>query len=233
MKEIIIVTLISIMLVLGACSCTPDEPVDVGGQPVGVDYNPTDDLEITNTFHYVTGIDYYHITGAITNIGDKPLKHVRAVVKAYNSEGVEEVWDDVVVGPSRLAPGETAIFDESMGESDEYDIGNYEILPGYAMVDEEDKYTDLETIITKVDDGGGFYTVYAEVTNIGEEQSPKYWATCQFFDANSNVLRIGTGVVDGEEGGLMPDEIAYLRFTTYHPNSATIITNQEVFVDYS
>lgn len=240
--------IILVMFVLSACSSREIEQSEEGEETIerdvivaegeagnAADADTTDniDFEIVNTYHYVNKLGYYHITGAVKNTGTVPVKHVRVKLKALTSSGEEEEWGDRVVHPSRLEPGEVAVFDESMGKEEKYAVGKYEITPEGGVADDEDHYTALEVRNVHVEEIGGYYKVYAEVTNVGDGQSPMYWAVCQFYDTNGNVITSSVSPINKGGTGLKPGDSMTVRFITYHPTKSIKIASQKVVVDFS
>lgn len=238
--------IILVMFVLSACSSQEIEQGEAGEETIKrdviVDEGEADnaaettdniDFEIVNTYHYVNSLGYYHITGAVKNTGTVPVRHVRVKLKAITSSGEEVGWGDRVVRPSRLEPGEVAVFDESMGKEEKYDVGKYEITPEGGVADDEERYTALEIRDVRVEETGGYYKVYAEVINVGDGQSPMYWAVCQFYDTNGNVITSAVSPVNKGGSGLKPGDSMTVRFITYHPTKSVKIASQKVVIDFS
>lgn len=241
MKKYVVYILISLSFVLFALSaCTPQvieettDEVTLSGDIVEEKKTESKlDFEIVNQYNYVTGIGYYHITGAVKNTGTVPAKHVRAKIIGYTADGEKEEWGDRIVSPSRLAPGEVGIFDKSMGKEDKYDVGRYETSFDSAVIEEEKPYTEFEVDNVEVVEEQGFYKVYADIINVGEEQAPMYSVVCQFFDADGNAISAGTAFAAKDGAGLKPGDSVNVNFITYHPSNSVKIAGQKVFIDFS
>ncbi len=194
---------------------------------------PPNPLKVVSTHHYVKGNGWYHITGKILNDGKVPLKHVRAKVSIVTSNGVEEEWDDRVVFPSRLDPGQAGAFDMTVGEEDEYTIGEYTVDPDTSVEDTSEPYKQISVSGVSHIEEQGFYKVKATFKNTGEKQAPSYGTVAIFYDGDGKVLAIGAKSIMTSDGGLNPGETLESTFINYHPNKEERIVDYEVVVDYS
>ncbi|MFH2105977.1 MAG: hypothetical protein ABII22_01845 [Candidatus Micrarchaeota archaeon] len=234
----------SMALVLGCVSPTspPDIPAissevpadDPVVAPVGpVEPSPETTLIKSSIFVVDTGINqYYHVGGVVKNTGDVPLKHVRASITRYKSSGEKEVFEDIIVKPSRLAPGEYGAFDMGGFSVKSYQ-DKYEAATSTFSIDESEPYTYLKFYEDQAQDAGGYYKLDGYIVNEGSEQSPSYWVNAIFYDAEGNVVSIGTDVALKDGEGLKAGDRKFVSFVVAHPSKSHRITSYDVFVDYS
>ncbi|MBU2099829.1 FxLYD domain-containing protein [Candidatus Micrarchaeota archaeon] len=241
MKKIVLL-LVLVLLLLAGC---PQGTNGTAGNGNGGTNNPNNggngnggevevaETTISNPYHFVTGIGYYHITGIVENTGNVALKHVRAKITFYTSEGEEKIYDDVIVHPSRLAPGEKGGFDTSIGASTKFKVGEFKAEAGSFSVDDYLPYTEFSIKNIENQDLGGYYKLNAWVENTGQEQAPGYWVNALFYDAAGHVLTTGTDVVLKDGDGLKPGDEKFISFVVAQPNAVDRITDYEILIDFS
>lgn len=190
------------------------------------------ELSVEKQFHFVNGLGYYHITGILKNTGSVPLKNARAKVTVYTADGVEEIRGDVVPGPTRLAPGEIAGFDVTVGEADEYDVGNFIAESGGFSIDDSESYSGLEVSGCVADIEGAYYKLGCNVKNTGGRHAPMYWVAALFYDSSGNVLSTGSKVIVKDGAGLKAGDSMQISFITYDPSSALHIEGHYVAINF-
>jgi hypothetical protein len=237
-----VVLIVLMMVIYTACSMpvTEPEPIKVPVDEVPLkpvvqepieEVNP---LEVVSTFDYVSGIDYYHITGEVKNTGDKVVRSTRASVKYHTSEGKEKMFE-YIVWPPRLEPGQVGAFEVSAGKAVENDVGNFEVVPGSYRYEEEDEvpYGDFEITDGPVEDKGGYFKLKAYVKNVGAGETNGVSARAIFYSGEGKVVGMGTSPVTGAEGNLKPGETTEVGFVVGHPSNTLKITSFKVVMSYS
>lgn len=190
-------------------------------------------LEITGTFHYVAKSGFYIITGKVRNWGIEPVVHARAKVKFYKKTGEEVLYNEVIVDPTRLAPGQEGGFFVTVGLSQYFDVGKYEVYPGSYAQEKETPYTSLKAAKTQSRDVGDYYQVYATVKNTGDKQAPIYHAIAIFYDSKGNIVTTGAQPVGINFEGLKSGAATEVSFVVAQPNKNTRISYADVVIDFS
>lgn len=209
----------------------PTGPETVEAQPesTGEAEPPAPEVVIERTFSFVSGINYYYITGIIKNNGAAPVKFVRAQVTYYKKDGTR-ITSKAIPYPARLAPGETTAFILGVNQavSGEMEAGRYEVIATDFIVDDAIVYAGLTAVVDSVEDIGGFYKVRGRVINSGGEPSPPYSANAIFYDKDGNVLTVA---FDPKLVGLEPGDEEIVSYFVPHPGNGHIIAGQEIKID--
>lgn len=232
MKKIVLL-IVLVVLLFGCNGQTGGVNNQNTGNAPAVEVKEISETKASNGFYFISSSDYYHVTGVVENTGNTSLKHVRAEVTVTTSTGEKKVYDDVIVHPARLAPGEKGGFNQTLGPSDEFRLEEFEVKAGSFMVDESKPFTDFEIKNEEVNDTGSYYKLGATVQNNGTEQAPSYWINALFFDSQGHVLAIGDDVVLKDGDGLKPKDEKPVSFIVVHPNENNRITNYKIAIDYS
>jgi hypothetical protein len=190
-------------------------------------------LELINSHHYVTSLGYYHITGLVKNNGTVPVKHARVLVKFYKNTGEEVTFPEVIVQPSRLAPGEIGAFDLTVGQEENFDVGNFEVMPSTFTIDNSNPYTDLEVETINVTSSKDLYTINTVTKNVGNKEAPFYWVTAIFYDSEGNVISIAVDPLVVDDRGIKPGETKESFLGAPHPSESYLIVDHDVFIDFS
>lgn len=209
------------------------EPGQEPAEPGSGAQEPQGSTAVVDSFSLVNSLGYYHVTGIIENTGSIPVKHARANVIIHTADGKEDAYEDVIVYPARLAPGEKGGFDLTLGKAEGYDTGNFNVQAGSFVVDDTNPYTALKVENLRSDDSGGYYRAYATIQNTGNEQAPMYWVKALFYNAEGHVLNTGTSALVKGGEGIKPGESIEVSFVVAHPNSSLQITSHAAFVDFS
>jgi len=218
-------SLIAIFLLLVLIGCGGvKNPSETGG------------IEVINTndFYVDTGINkYYHITALVQNTNKLPIKHARVNVTVVKRGGGTVVFDNVLVHPSRLAPGQRGGVDFSAGELGKYKENDFKVEGGSFVIDDSNPYVSIQNRGQTWEVERGYYKASATFKNIGAEQAKMYSVSFLYYDYKGRILKTGAGFLNKDGAGLKPGDSLKIGNVVAQPAEVDIIAGFDAVVDFS
>ncbi|MBI4164069.1 MAG: hypothetical protein HY512_04355 [Candidatus Aenigmarchaeota archaeon] len=217
------------------CGCGYEKVQIITPEPTN-SFNETGKVQASNPFHLIkdTGISqWYYITGIIQNIGEDPIKHVRANVTYYLKNGTKQYRDDIVVWPAHLEPGQKGAFEYQVGQietDNKFDMGNYKTEPSTFKIDENKLVKDIAEVGKRSDDT---YFI-ATIKNTGQRKLTTYGANIITYDNVGHVISVSpVKLIPSSLKELLPGQTTEFKSVISHPNKELRENSFDIEFDYS